>query len=94
MAPLIAREAEELSTIWQTNPSTTSSSTIFPPPGTGGVPQPDVSTKELIIIIFMFCFWAYSLFLTYRSSCSVYYLLYLFLTMLELHFPTWEEVIL
>ena len=79
MAPLIAREAEELSTIWQTNPSTTSSSTIFPPPGTGGVPQPDVSTKELIIIIFMFCFWAYSLFLTYRSSCSVYFLLLLLL---------------
>ena len=79
MAPLIAREAEELSTIWQTNPSTTSSSTIFPPPGTGGVPQPDVSTKELIIIIFMFCFWAYSLFLTYRSSFSVYYLLLLLL---------------
>ena len=39
---------------------------LFPPPGMGGVPQPPVSTKELIIIIFMFCLWAYSLFLTYR----------------------------
>ena len=40
--------------------------TLFPPPGMSGVPQPPVSTKELIIIIFMFCLWAYSLFLTYR----------------------------
>ena len=39
---------------------------LFPPPGMDGVPQPTVSTKELIIIIFMFCLWAYSLFLTYR----------------------------
>ena len=48
--------------------STTTLTTLFPPPGMRGVPQPPVSTKELIIIIFMFCFWAYSLFLTYRSS--------------------------
>ena len=41
---------------------------LFPPPGMDGVPQPTVSTKELIIIIFMFCLWAYSLFLTYRLS--------------------------
>ena len=48
--------------------TTTTSTTVFPPSGMRGVPQPQVSTKELIIIIFMFCFWAYSLFLTYRSS--------------------------
>ena len=49
------------------SPSTLSTPvSLFPPPGMGGVPQPPVSTKELIIIIFMFCLWAYSLFLTYR----------------------------
>ena len=46
--------------------SSSTPSSFFPPPGMGGVPQPPVSTKELIIIIFMFCLWAYSLFLTYR----------------------------
>ena len=49
------------------SPSTLSTPvSLFPPPGMGGVPQPPVSTKELIIIIFMFGLWAYSLFLTYR----------------------------
>ena len=48
----------------QTFPTT--SVPLYPSPGLGGVPQPPVSTKELIIIIFMFCLWAYSLFLTYR----------------------------
>ena len=48
--------------------STTTLTSVFPPSGMRGVPQPPVSTKELLIIIFMFCFWAYSLFLTYRSS--------------------------
>ena len=48
--------------------STTTLTSVFPPSGMRGVPQPPVSTKELLIIIFMFCFWAYSLFLTYRLS--------------------------
>ena len=55
-------------TTLMTTTSTTTLTTLFPPQGMRGVPQPQVSTKEMIIIIFMFCFWAYSLFLTYRLS--------------------------
>ena len=46
-------------------------STVFPPADMAGVPQPPISTKEIVIIIFMFGLWAYSLYLTYRYSCSL-----------------------
>jgi hypothetical protein len=42
--------------------------TVFPPAGMRGVEQPAISTKEIVIIVFMFCLWAYSLYLTYRCE--------------------------
>merc|ERR1739838_321141 len=39
----------------------------FPPRDQRGVPQPDISTKEVIIICLMLGLWAYSIYLTIRA---------------------------
>ena len=33
-----------------------------------GVPQPSLATKDIVIIVFMFLLWAYSLLLTYKVT--------------------------
>ena len=38
-----------------------------------GVPQPTLATKDILIIIFMFLLWAYSLYLTYRAWYKLLY---------------------
>ena len=45
------------------------SSTLYPPLDVNklGVPQPTLPTKDVVIIIFMFLLWGYSLYLTYRA---------------------------
>ena len=55
------------------HPSATSST--FPPLDVNrlGVPQPTLVTKDILIIIFMLLFWAYSLFLTYRAYYKLHY---------------------
>ena len=40
----------------------------YPPLNQRGVPQPEVTTKDFTIIIFMLLLWAYSIFLTIRQS--------------------------
>ena len=40
--------------------------TSFPPLDQMGVPQPDVTTKDLIIIMFVLLLWIYSIFITIR----------------------------
>ena len=47
----------------------------FPPldVNTLGVPQPSLATKDILIIIFMFLLWAYSLYLTYRAWYKLLY---------------------
>ena len=38
-----------------------------------GVDQPVLATKDIIIIVFMFMLWAYSLYLTYRAWYKLLY---------------------
>jgi len=38
-----------------------------------GVPQPSLATKDIIIIVFMFLLWAYSLLLTYKAWYKILY---------------------
>lgn len=38
-----------------------------------GVPQPSLATKDIVIIVFMFLLWAYSLLLTYRAWYKILY---------------------
>ena len=38
-----------------------------------GVDQPVLATKDVIIIVFMFLLWAYSLYLTYRAWYKILY---------------------
>ena len=39
-----------------------------------GVPQPSLATKDIVIIVFMFLLWGYSLLLTYRAWYRILYL--------------------
>jgi hypothetical protein len=52
-----------------------SPTTSFPPLDVDrlGVPQPSMATKDIIIIIFMFLLWGYSLYLTYRAWYKLLY---------------------
>ena len=56
-------------------PPTTTESTLFSPLDVNrlGVPQPSLATKDILIIIFMFLLWAYSLYLTYRAWYKLLY---------------------
>ena len=56
-------------------PPTSTESTLFPPLDVNrlGVPQPSLATKDILIIIFMFLLWAYSLYLTYRAWYKLLY---------------------
>ena len=49
--------------------------TSFPPLDVDrlGVPQPKLVTKDILIILFMFLLWAYSLYLTYRAWYKLLY---------------------
>ena len=49
--------------------------TVFPPLDVDrlGVPQPSLATKDILIILFMFLLWGYSLYLTYRAWYKVLY---------------------
>ena len=38
-----------------------------------GVDQPVLATKDIVIIVFMFLLWAYSLYLTYRAWYKILY---------------------
>ena len=38
-----------------------------------GVPQPSLATKDIVIIVFMFLLWGYSLLLTYRAWYRILY---------------------
>ena len=38
-----------------------------------GVPQPSLVTKDIVIIVFMFLLWGYSLLLTYRAWYRILY---------------------
>ena len=38
-----------------------------------GVEQPVLATKDIVIIVFMFLLWAYSLYLTYRAWYKILY---------------------
>lgn len=38
-----------------------------------GVEQPVLATKDIIIIVFMFVLWAYSLYLTYKAWYKILY---------------------
>ena len=38
-----------------------------------GVDQPVLATKDIVIIVFMFLLWAYSLLLTYRAWYRILY---------------------
>ena len=46
------------------------STSPFPPVDQRGVPQPDISNKDIIIIIFMLGLWAYSIIITIRLVSS------------------------
>ena len=54
---------------------TLSSSSTFSPLDVNmlGVPQPNLATKDILIIIFMLMFWGYSLYLTYRAWYKLLY---------------------
>ena len=56
-------------------PPTATESSLFPPLDVNrlGVPQPSLATKDILIIIFMFLLWAYSLYLTYRAWYKLLY---------------------
>ena len=49
--------------------------TVFPPLDVDrlGVPQPSLATKDILIILFMFLLWGYSLYLTYRAWYKLLY---------------------
>ena len=53
----------------------TTPTTLFPPLDVDrlGVPQPSLATKDILIIIFMFLLWGYSLYLTYRAWYKLLY---------------------
>ena len=55
--------------------SVASSTTLFPPLDVNrlGVPQPKLATKDILIILFMFLLWGYSLYLTYRAWYKLLY---------------------
>jgi hypothetical protein len=55
--------------------SVASSTTLFPPLDVDrlGVPQPKLATKDILIILFMFLLWGYSLYLTYRAWYKLLY---------------------
>ena len=61
-----------------------SNCSVWPPLENRGVPQPSLSTKDGIIIVFMLLLWAYSIFLTARWSKTglfiyIYYKFYVFI---------------
>ena len=41
--------------------------TVFPPLDKRGVPQPDLTTTDIIIIVLILLLWTYSIFLTIRA---------------------------
>jgi hypothetical protein len=49
--------------------------TVFPPFDVDrlGVPQPSLANKDILIILFMFLLWGYSLYLTYRAWYKLLY---------------------